>query len=105
MHSRLIRGRLIASLPTFLLLSGCAISYVDKSGFEHTVGLFHAKVKIDHQLLHVQRESIGLNLSLAEGDAGFNIGYKNSYRVFVPNNVIMYSDVDGPEHTIVEVSK
>jgi hypothetical protein len=86
-----------------VMASGCAISFVDKDGYEHSIGFIHQKVKLDGNLLYVQKRSAGLNVNLSQSDAGINLGYKNSYRVFVAENMILTLDKHGNDSIQIEL--
>ena len=61
----IIRGiRLFAIALVAVMTSGCALSFVDKDGYEHSIGFIHQKVKLDGNLLYVQKSTTGLNRNM-----------------------------------------
>lgn len=87
-----------------VLLNACTFNYVDRNGFENSIGFMHQKIKIEKQIVYVEKSSIGLNLGLSKTDAGANLGYKNTIRVFVPENTVI--DIDRQPHLVdVDIKK
>ncbi|MBL4673540.1 MAG: hypothetical protein JKX81_14870 [Arenicella sp.] len=95
--------KVLAIVMMAAMISGCALSFVDKDGYEHSIGLIHQKVKLDGNLLYVQKSTVGLNVNLSQSDAGINLGYKNSYRVFVAQNMVLAIDKDGTNAIEIEL--
>lgn len=95
--------KLLAIALITVMTSGCAISFVDKDGYEHSIGLIHQKVKLDGNLLYVQKSTAGLNMNFSQSDGGINLGYKNSYRVFVAENMVLTLDKDGTDSIQIEL--
>jgi len=85
------------------LISGCALSFVDKDGYEHSIGLIHQKVKLDGNLLYVQKSTAGLNVNFSQSDGGINLGYKNSSRVFLADNMVLAIDKDGANSVEIDL--
>jgi hypothetical protein len=94
---------MLAIAAMAIMISGCALSFVDKDGYEHSIGFIHQKVKLDGNLLYVQKSTAGLNVNLSQSDAGINLGYKNSYRVFVAENMVLAIDKDGSDSIQIEL--
>lgn len=93
-----------AILALLMMASGCAFSFVDKDGYEHSIGFIHQKVKLDGNLLYVEKSTAGLNLNLSKSDAGINLGYKNSHRVFLADNLVLKVDSDAGDAVEVELT-
>lgn len=85
--------RLSVFAITFLL-TGCSVSFIDKDGFEHTYGIFHSSVKVSDNTIFIEKTTIGLNLGLATSDEGLTLGFKNSQRVFLKNDMIVSINKD-----------
>lgn len=87
-----------------LTLPGCAVTYVDSSGYEHSIGLIHQKVNVKNEILYIEKRSLGLNIGLSETDGGITLGYKNSTRVFAPEDTKITVD-NRKEQVIVDIDK
>lgn len=75
-----------------VILGGCSVTYTDNNGYEHSFGLVHQKIKTTDQMIYLQKDTIGVNVSLSSEDGGATIGYKNSVRVFVPEDSVLTID-------------
>lgn len=90
MLCRLIRVTII--LIVVSIVNGRAYSYLDEKGNEHTVGLFFYKSYFTGKLIYSDKTTLGLSMELSESDGYFGIGYRNSIRVFVPDNSLLSVD-------------
>lgn len=82
------------------LLSGCAISYTDEVGFEHTIGLIHSKVKVTDELIMLDKASFGFTLDMTDTEQGFNLGFKSQERVYLKNDLSLSIDRNNREVSV-----
>ncbi len=82
----------ILTIVVTVLLSGCAISYTDDVGFEHSIGLVHSKVKVTDELIMVGKTSFGFTLDMTDTEQGFNLGFKSQERVYLKNDLSLSID-------------
>jgi hypothetical protein len=95
--------KFLATMAMAMMISGCALSFVDKDGYERSIGLIHQKVKLDGNLLYVEKSTAGLNLNFSQSDGGINLGYKNSSRVFLADDMVLAIDKDGANSVKIEL--
>ncbi|WP_409277097.1 hypothetical protein [Pseudomonas defluvii] len=88
----------IIVLATAVMLGGCSITYKGNDGVEHSFGLVYQKTKATDEMIYLEKHYYGVSLNLVPDDAGATIGYKNSVRVFVPEDAIL--TIDNPADDI-----
>lgn len=103
-------NKVLSIMVLSFMLSGCAISYVDSDGANHTIGLAHVVHKTETEgeaiaNIH-QVQAIGFYFIGMEQQSSIGLGYTNAFQVSVEedNAIELLIDRDSPLNLEIETT-